>query len=214
MLASKWSSLPMILVAMAVLSGCATTEPLVSKDQFLELMTLSSQKADLLADSGKKEEAINLLTDVARAKPDRKEPWVHMAKIHFDAKNYSQAIVSSEEALQRDRADQVAKSIRAVSGLRVAAQSLTELRNDVDLKGGARADATDLAMVMREILGEDVLVPPAELEARKKREAVAARKKAIARAKARTQSATPPGDTSPPKGQATATTGNPFGMLK
>lgn len=214
MLASKWSSLPMILVATAVLSGCATTEPLVGKDQFLEFMTVSAQKADSLVGSGKKEEAISLLTDVARAKPDRKEPWVHMARIYFDEKSYSQAIVSSEEALQRDRADQVAKSIRAVSGLRVAAQSLTELRNDVDLKGGARADATDLAMVMRDILGEDVLVPPSELEARKKREAVAARKKAIARAKARTQSANTPIDGSPPQGQVTAPSGNPFGMLK
>jgi len=200
-----------MLVAIAIgLSACATQTPIQSEQEFGETMAQAEVRVTSLLDSGNKEEATRVLADVARLNPERKEPWVRMAKMYFDDARYSQAIVSAEEALQRDRADQTAKSIRAVSGLRVAAQSLTDLRNDVQLQGNARADATGLAMVMRDILGEDVLVPPAELEARKRRESKA-RSTAPTNTKKRAPVSNPNTTQRAPQ---PASGGNPFGALK
>lgn len=200
-----------ILIVVAVsLSGCATQTPARSEQEFKTSMAQTETRVSALLQAGNREEAVRALTDIARVNPERKEPWVRMAKMYFDDARYSQAIVSAEEALQRDRTDQTAKSIRAVSGLRVAAQSLTDLRSDVELQGNARADATGLAMVMRDILGEDVLVPPAELEARKKREATV-RRNAASRAR---QPASASSNASTQTAPQSAPNGNPFSILK
>lgn len=193
----------------AVLSGCATGKVAMTQDQFLEAMGKSDIKVESLLDKGNQEEAVRLLGDLAKKNPDRKEPWGRMAKVYFDAGNYAQAIVSAEEVLQRDTSDRAAKSIRAVAGLRVAAQSLTDLRNDVELKGNARSDAAGLAKVMRETLGEEVLVPPEELEERKKREAAAA-----ARAKARLAARKKASANIESSPQAPSSGGDPFNVLK
>lgn len=217
MFGARCCSLLLIAGFVAVSSGCATDKVAMTQSEFLDAMGKSSLKVDSLLDKGNQEEAVRILGDLAKRNPDRKEPWVRMAKVHFDAENYSQAIVSSEEALQRDNTDREAKSIRAVAGLRVASQSLTDLRNDVELKGNARSDAAGLAKVMRETLGEDVLVPPAELEARKKKEAaLAKREAAAAAARARSRAESKRSDEA---GQASAPTasssgGNPFSMLR
>lgn len=195
----------LFVVAATLLGGCATNKVAMTKEEFVVVMGESGVKVDALLEKGNRDEAIVILQDLATKNPDRKEPWGRMAKIQFDAGSYSEAIVSAEEVLQRDDTDRTAKSIRAVAGLRVAAQSLADLRNDVELKGNARSDATALASVMRETLGEDVLVPPAELEARKKREAAAAARAKKAR----------PAATAPKKaGSAPASGGDPFSLLK
>lgn len=199
-----------LAIGISVLSGCASNKAVMTKEEFVQAMSQSNAQVDTLLAKGESQEAVNVLTNLANKNPDRKEPWERMAKIQFDTGNYAQAIVSSEEVLQRDNTDRMAKSIRVVSGLRVASQSLADLRNDVELKGDARADATKLAEVMRETLGEDVLVPPAELEARKRREEAAnARGKTKPRAK-------PPatGNTSAPTKSQPARGGDPFSQLK
>jgi len=195
----------LVLGVSALLGACASNNVAMNQEEFSQAMRVSEQKVVALLDKGEDDDAILVLVDLAKRSPDRKEPWGRMAKIQFDSGNYAQAIVSAEEVLQRDSADRTAKSIRAVAGLRVAAQSLADLRNDVELKGNARSDAASLASVMRETLGEDVLVPPAELEARKKREAAAA-----ARVKSRSRSARV--ESSAPK--ATGSGGDPFSQLK
>jgi len=200
----------MLIVAAIGMSGCATQAPARSEQEFNATMAQTETRVSALLQAGNKEEAVRALTEVARANPERKEPWLRMAKMYFDDARYSQSIVTAEEVLQRDRADQTAKSIRAVSGLRVAAQSLTDLRSDVELQGNARADATGLAMVMRDILGEDVLVPPAELEARKKREATV-RKNTASRARQAASASRNAAATAAPR---PAAGGNPSGMLK
>lgn len=202
--------LSVTLCATAIFSGCATTSPASSDEQFSELMMQTEIRISESLESGNKDDAVRIVSGLATANPGRKEPWIRIAKIHFDATDYAEAIVAADEALKIDNSDRTAKSIRAVSGLRVAAQSLADLRNDAELKGNARADATGLAMTMRDILGEDVLVPPAELEARKRREARAKREAALA-SRPRSVRAEPP----QPTREATATaTGNPFGNLK
>lgn len=216
MLAASRGSWLLVAVLVVALSGCATEKVAMTQSEFLDAMGKSSLKIDSLLDKGNQEEAVRILGDLAKRNPDRKEPWVRMAKVHFDGENYSQAIVSAEEALQRDNTDREAKSIRAVAGLRVAAQSLTDLRNDVELKGNARSDAAGLAKVMRETLGEDVLVPPAELEARKKKEAALAKREAAVAARSRSRAESKRSDEA---GQASAPSAassgsNPFSMLR
>lgn len=191
------------------LSGCASKLTTMTQEEFSTAMAQSSATADSLLEKGNREEAIKILGDLAKKNPGRKDPWVRMAKIHFDGENYAQAIVAAEEALQRDSADRTAKSIRAVGGLRVAAQSLTDLRGDVELKGDARSDAVGLAKVMRETLGEDVLVP---LDEKKKKPAPS-----VIRPKPVVVSGQPapaqPAATKP-QASAGAQSGNPFGALK
>lgn len=200
--------LPITLVfsASLVLYGCASNAPSMSSDEFATAMAQSSANVDSLLEKGNQEEAVKVLNDLAKKNPGRKEPWARLAKVRFDAQNYALAIVAAEEVLQRDNTDRSAKSIRAVAGLRVAAQSLTDLRGDVELKGDARTDAVGLAKIMRDTLGEDVLVPLGGEGAKDKAAPVAAQSKPKAR----------PRKTS---GQATvaapaASGANPFSVLK
>lgn len=167
MFSRKNLSIALVCGTCLVISGCAVNPPAMSKDEFSAAMANSSMSVDSLLEKGNQEEATKILGDLAKRNPGRKEPWLRLAKIHFDAKNYAQAIVAAEEVLQRDGTDRSAKSIRAVAGLRVAAQSLKDLRDDVELKGDARGDAVGLAQVMRDTLGEEVLVPPGAADADK-----------------------------------------------
>ena len=146
-----------------------------------------------------------------RPDPERKEPWARKARVQFDAGNYAQAITSAEEVLQRDPADRTAKSIRAVAGLRVATQSLNELRSDVELKGNARTDAIGLVKVMRETLGESVLVPPSasKAEAVGSRNAAATQRASQGRGRAGSRK-----PAAPAAAEAAPSGGDPFGALK
>jgi tetratricopeptide (TPR) repeat protein len=215
-LKTRLISLLCLLGAACVLSGCATTVPQLGQDAFNAALEQSGLKVDALLSTGNQEEAIGVLESLSKSNPARKEPWVRKAKIYFDAENYGQAIVSADEALQRDTTDRTAKSIRAVSGLRVATQSLADLRTDVELKGSARTDAISLAKVLRETLGEDVLVPPAEIEARRRREAAARahalqlqNQRAAAKPAARAPASPPPAAAS-----SSGSGGDPFSVLK
>lgn len=195
-----------------VFAGCASNKLPLSKEDFGAAMEQSGLKVDALLEKGNQEEAIAILGDLAKTNPARKEPWVRMAKAYFDAGNYGQAIVSADEALHRDAADRTAKSILAVSGLRVATRSLAELRNDVELRGSARSDAVGLAKMLRETLGEDVLVPPPEVEVKKRRDD-SARIRAAQRAKQR--EVTAPVSGAHQGGGSSASGGSdPFSVLK
>lgn len=198
----KQLSLAIMMGSALVLAGCASKNAPMNQEEFSSAMAQSSASADSLLERGQREDAVKVLEDLAKKNPGRKDPWVRMAKIHFDGENYAQAIVAAEEALQRDNTDRTAKSIRAVGGLRVAAQSLTDLRGDVELKGDARSDAVGLAKVMRETLGEEVLVPPEE-----------SRKKKAAPAPVRARPAQPKPQVTAPTAAATPG-GNPFGALR
>lgn len=205
MFSFKRLSVALVFGASVAISGCAGNKPSMSQEEFSAAMAQSSMSVDSLLEKGNQEEAVKVLGDLAKRNPGRKEPWVRMAKVHFDAENYAQAIVAAEEALQRDGTDRSAKSIRAVAGLRVAAQSLTDLRGDVELKGDARSDAVGLAKVMRDTLGEDVLVPPGE--EKKKKAVPVARPKPVA-------AATPKKAGAAAEAAPAAVGANPFSLLK
>jgi tetratricopeptide (TPR) repeat protein len=121
------------------------------------------QEAGQAATEGSKERARDIYRTAAKTYPTSKEPWLKLAEDYFEATNYGQAILASQEVLQRDPTDSVATSVLAVSGLRVSASALSMLRQQQrTLNGGTRTEAEDLAKVLRELLGEPVLVPSAK----------------------------------------------------
>lgn len=151
-------------VALAVsvlLAACASRPAAPSPEQLAADLQTSMEQAQSARQAGDLPKAATLLQDAAKANPTSKQPWVKLAQMQFEAGNYSAAIVAAEEALQRDAADQTALSVLSVSGLRIAANSLQQLRKTNAVSGSTRVEAEALAHTIRESLGEDVLVPPA-----------------------------------------------------
>ena len=201
----------LIVAVILSLSACATVAEKTEATGFADVYELTGKTVERLLVEEKRGEAVAALQTVTSRFPLHAEPWVRLASLHFDAGEYGHAIVSADEALQRDPASQLAKSIRAVSGLRVATSSLVDLRAEAPLSGSTRADATRLAIVLRGTLGEEVLVP----------EAVPAPKRVTRRASAATAAAgravpvvRERGATGGAKSSATAVNGDPFSVLK
>ncbi|MEN4922154.1 hypothetical protein ABE485_26045 [Achromobacter spanius] len=146
--------LVVIAGVVALMAGCASVKPQSEAEYKQSLAaaekTLEQKGAD---------QAVAQFEEIAQRNPSKGEPWSYIAKIRFDQQKYGEAIVAADETLNRDPDDFVAKSVRAVGGLRVAMQSLADLRADALLAGNARADAVALAASMRETLGQDVLFP-------------------------------------------------------
>jgi len=105
-------------------------------------------------------EAMGFYEKATKADPSKKQPWARIAQAQFDARNYGSAIAAAQEVLQRDTTDVTAKSIMAVSGLRVSANALEQLRLANALGGSTRDEAQALARIMRDALGESILPPP------------------------------------------------------
>ncbi|MFM0206722.1 tetratricopeptide repeat protein [Paraburkholderia sediminicola] len=147
-----------VVLACGVIAGCATqgnntaTTPEAFNKQLAD--------ADTVAKGGDQDRAIALYQQLSKTDPTREEPWSRIAQIQFTQGHYGQAIVAAQEALQRDQTDRQAKSVLAVAGLRVATQSLGELRQDASLAGDAKSDAQALAKQLRDTLGEATLFPP------------------------------------------------------
>jgi tetratricopeptide (TPR) repeat protein len=141
-----------------VMAGCATQGNNVATTP--EAFNKQLADADTVAKGGDQDRAIALYQQLSKSDPTREEPWSRMAQIQFTQGHYGQAIVDAQEALQRDQTDRQAKSVLAVAGLRVATQSLGELRQDASLAGDAKTDAQALAKELRDTLGEATLFPP------------------------------------------------------
>lgn len=105
-------------------------------------------------------EAMGFYEKATKSDPSKKQPWARIAQAQFDARNYGSAIAAAQEVLQRDTTDITAKSIMAVSGLRVSANAIEQLRLANALGGSTRDEAQALARIMRDALGESILPPP------------------------------------------------------
>lgn len=125
-----------------------------------EKLTDRLDAADKAQKLGKTEEALSELDTAIKVDPASKAPWLRKAQIYFDERQYGQAITAAQETLQRDTTDLTAKSILAVSGLRVSAQALEQLRKANEVNGSTRTEAESVAKLIREALGEPILVPP------------------------------------------------------
>ena len=166
-------SLIVLAGAAALITGCATSNPGPQTD---EAFKQSMSEAETAAKGGQQDKAIDLYQQIAKVNPTRDEPWVRIAQLQFGAEKYPQAILAAEEALQRDGSDRQAKSILAVSGLRVSASALEQLRKVNEVNGSTRTEAESVAKLIRDALGEPILVPTTDAAS-----AAPARKPAVRR---------------------------------
>src|ERR1700761_1061263 len=146
-----------IVLACSVIAGCATPAKDVASTP--EVFNKQLADADAAAKSGDQARAITLYQQLAKSNPTREEPWSRIAQLQFKQAHYGQAIVAAREALQRGQADRQAKRVLALSSLRIATQSLNELRLYVSLAAEATPDAQALAAQLRDALGEAALLP-------------------------------------------------------
>ena len=154
------------MVMISLLSSLAACSSLQKQD------TESAQKAvrekvdarltaaDEALKQGQSQQAFEQLDQAIRIDPSAKQPWVRKAQIHFEARQYGHAINDAQEVLQRDVNDLTAQSILAVSGLRVSAEALSHLRKVNEVMGSTRNEAESVAKLIREALGETILVAP------------------------------------------------------
>ncbi|MES2017641.1 MAG: hypothetical protein V4484_14215 [Pseudomonadota bacterium] len=140
----------------ATLSACSTAPvAALPKPTLQDLLGQASQAAA----GGQKEKAVTLWQQSASAYPADKTPWINIAQARYDAGQYGEAIVSAQEVLVRDPNDTLANSIIAISGLRLSTRALGDLSRQNNLSGSLRTESQDLAKLLRESLGETVLVP-------------------------------------------------------
>ena len=156
-------------VVVAGLAACSTApksaEDIQSEKQaqqvaLQEKVDAKLAAADAAIKAGNAEQAMNHLDDAIKLDPASKQPWLKKAQFHFEKRQYGVAITEAQEALQRDVKDNTARSILAVSGLRVSAEALEQLRKANEVTGSARSEAESVAKIIREALGESILVPP------------------------------------------------------
>ena len=145
-------------VCAASLSACMTA-PVVQKPVVPSMEDMLA-KASQASGSGQKEQAVTLWKAAAEAYPTDKTPWTNIAQTRYEAGQYGDAIVSAQEVLVRDPNDRLANSIIAISGLRLSTRALSDLSRQNNLSGSLRTESQDLAKLLRESLGETVLVPP------------------------------------------------------
>lgn len=151
----SWLYSAMLLSIAVMVGGCTAvgdTRALGDSEQLVK-------EAQEAVKSGAKIRAQKLLEEATKVNPADKTSWINLAQLHFDEGNYAQAITAGQEVLARDPRDEVARSIVLVSSLRVAAKSLAEMRELNQWGGDARAEAKKVATILREKLGEEVLVP-------------------------------------------------------
>ena len=139
-----------------ILAACAT---LPEKPPVVVSVEQAMTQAEEAGKLGQLDKAYAALSESAKANPTRKEPWLKTAQLNFDGGNYGQAIVAAQEALQRDGTDRAAQSIVAVSALRLATRTLSDMVRQDSLNGSVRTEAETLAKSLRDSLGETILVP-------------------------------------------------------
>ena len=194
-----------VLGLLVVLTGCAMppkSGEVDPKAKVPELATLMSQ-AGTTEKSGTKAAAIGQYEEAAKLYPSSKLPWVRIAQMQYESLNYGEAIVAAQQAVARDGKDKVAQSILSVSGLRVSSKALADLSRQNEVDGSVKLEAQNLARLIRESLGERVLVPASATESVRTSPSPAR------------PSPTRPG-TAPPKAAEVPDkrSGNPFDVLK
>lgn len=143
------------LACAALLAGCAATKAPVAppKPTLVGLMG----EAEAAIKAGENEKAIALLKTTAVAYPADKSPWLRIAQVQFECHNYGEAIAHAQQVLERDPDDMVAHSLVAVSGLRVSSRALADLALKNNLTGSVRAEAQDLARLLRSSIGGEII---------------------------------------------------------
>jgi tetratricopeptide (TPR) repeat protein len=146
------------VICVAALAACAGPAPA----PVVKPVTMASAlaDADAAAKAGRSDEAYAILKTAAGANPTDKAPWLRMAQMRFEDKNYGEAIVSGLAAIERDPDDMLAYSLVAVSGLRVSSKALGDLTQKNGFSGSVRNEAQDLANLLHTTLKVEKIVPP------------------------------------------------------
>lgn len=152
------------LICAVILSACETPPPapppvLAKPARPAETMDTMLSEAGTALKGGRTDEAMTILKRATYSFPLDKTPWLRMAQLQFEHKNYSEAVVNAIAALDRDPDDTFACSIVAVGGLRVSSMALAELKRKNNISGTVMSESRDLAKLLRTTLGEEVLVP-------------------------------------------------------
>lgn len=145
------------VVCAAMLAACAAIAPAPTGKPLTMASALAN--ADAAAKAGRVDEAYTILASAARANPTDKAPWLRMAQMRFEDKNYGEAIVSGLAAIERDPDDMLAYSLVAVSGLRVSSKALGDLTQKNGFTGSVRNEAQDLANLLHTTLKVEKIVP-------------------------------------------------------
>lgn len=143
------------LACAAVVTGCATAPPPKPPATVASLMA----GAEAAIKAGKPEEGAAWLKTAIATFPADKAPRLRMAQLQFECVNYGEAITHAQAVLERDPDDLVAHSIVAVSGLRVSSKALADLVTKNNLTGTVRAEAQDLARLLRANIGGEIIPP-------------------------------------------------------
>ena len=153
----------------ASLTACATKPPAVAAPSNLQDMLTKASEA---SSAGQNEQAVAMWRSTTTAHPADKTAWGHIAKAKFDAGQYGEAVVNAEEVLVRDPSDKQANSIIATSGLRLATRALATLSRQNGFSGSLQKESIELARVLRESVGNDVLFtnPAQDKDAARERE--------------------------------------------
>jgi predicted Zn-dependent protease len=146
------------LACAAILGGCASAPKEAPKPPptLLSLMTDAEQAVK----TGHNEQAVAFLKAATVAFPRDKAAWLRMSQVQFDCHNYGEAISNAQQVIERDPDDIVAHSILAASGLRVASKALSDLTVKNNLTGSVRAEAHDLARLVRANIGGEIIIAP------------------------------------------------------
>ncbi|WP_308937295.1 hypothetical protein [Duganella vulcania] len=191
------------MASLLLLTACATDGDSVRVDKpQASTLERALADADTALASGQSDKAQGILKGAATNYPADKTPWLHMAQIKFDRASYGEAIMNALEALQRDPNDKIGNSIVAVSGLRLSTKALTDLSQQNNLNGSLRSEAQGLAKLLRNSLGEEVLVPTSNTGAHRSSTAAAGRKATVAPASPHAKS------------NSQSNSSDPFGGLK
>lgn len=151
------------LACAILLAACASARPPAPRKPGVTVAALMAD-AETEIKAGNKEQGVMLLKTASAAFPANTAPRLRMAQVQFDWHNYGEAIFHAQEVVDRDPDDLVAHSILAVSGLRVASKALTDLAAKNNMAGSVRAEAQDLAKLLRANIGGDIIPavqPPA-----------------------------------------------------
>lgn len=152
------------LAGAAMLAGCASTPPPPAAPAAPPTLASLMAEAEAALKAGQSDAGAALLTAASAAFPQDKAARLRLAQLQFESHDYGAAISHAQQVLARDPDDLMAYSILAVSGLRVASKALTDLAQKNDLTGSVRAEAQDLAKLLRANIGGEIipaLKPPA-----------------------------------------------------
>jgi hypothetical protein len=146
------------------LTGCATRGEgeLAEAGQSTDSSDALVREAGFAYQSGDTVRTVTLLEQAAVSDPAALEPWLRLAQVHFETGDFNAALAASHEVLARRNNHHSARSIAAVSALRIANAQLALLQKQARLQGSVREEAELLSTNLTRLLHSERLVPRSE----------------------------------------------------